>query len=287
MNKSSLLILIVAIIVSFSFQSEPKNPLLEFKEQIDAQDEVLLEKGFDNSDVSKRWYIADQLMISLYNLNQKGTEISALDEGLTFTDKSLLGLQVFDQKVGQTHIGVSYDFLRTEDDIGLFFHVRSVPLNSSSTIFLLLYNRLENNQTFCKGPCPSIETFHIMMLNNKTGKYNITAKQEESNFYKKLALNGELRYWPPWQEADPIPPYLVSGGSLIPDSIKEEGKSIKFDTHWGRCRPGGPCYDDMIISWVYANKTLRATHYVDSYQSDWNEEKQIYEYKVERVDLDP
>lgn len=136
-----------------------------------------------------------------------------------------------------------------------------------------------------------MSTFHIIGYNITNGRYIITAKQEESNFFKEIVIPGKLKYVNKVRVGNEIvsltiPPYSL-GGRLIPESVETKGKVVKFDTGTSRCITGTPCYDDLIVSWVCIDNKLIATHYVDKYRGDWNEAQQKYESKEDRIKMSP
>lgn len=324
MNRPILIFTMSLMLITQIANSMKIDPFIKFKESVDSYDDELVDRGFSDKDVLAWWGIADQNVLSVYNDFLQGEsppnylkkmpntdaeylkEISVTPECVNLTyyttqPPDFLANEIKNQQVkkwtylsvsscGQGSIRWAYNELRPPDGASQEFSVSIMPLTTDNTIFFVELKKSGVGTGKNYHSLPTIETFRIMVVNISTGKSEITAKLEESNFFKQIIIPGKLKYWNKTMAGEkltnlPISKYDLAWG-LNRDTIRVEGKTIKFETRTSRCMiGGGPCYDEMITSWVYANKKLIATHYIDKYRGDWNENKRQYEYKEDKVQL--
>jgi len=280
--RKFIILPIMVIILSGLLYAEVESPVIILRESIDAYNKTLFNRKFSNQDALEWWKISDHFVLYLLNNELKGENFTL---SLAKYDDQKIGnvkISVFDTKIGS---GVSfyYTFPRPPEGLEQRFSIGLLPLKADNSVYMAQYEALWIEDANPHNPPAIIYTFRILEKNRVNGNYEIIERFENTNLYKKVITAGKIKY-----RGNKIKPAYQWNAILDRDSIQYSNGAIHFDTRYIACPAGWLCYQNIYVSWVYANGKLVATQYreVDPY-ANYDEKSGNYLGKDITVKLSP
>ena len=230
-----------------------------FRQKMESYDSGINDVRFTCEASSEWWKLADDFVLTIVNDASKYK--NPQDYFGDIKNKEIQGIKVNFNDSG--FIGFNYNGQRPviENKNTLYANnwlsISIRPLTEDRSIYYVGYYRIWYEFPNAEGRILSLGTFRIIEKNAESGKYKITAKQEESNFYKHIIQQGKFKYLDenqvPFCEWDPHFEKYES---------KENGSVVVFQLLYILGVSGSPMQNQMYVTWIYGpGKKLKATNY--------------------------
>jgi hypothetical protein len=216
-----------------------------------------------NEDDVKKWCkITEDFILSLFNEEAKNKNLlaymddykSKLPEDMTFSIRNNQAATIYYKTCCGPQCAPSE------------FSLKIVEMDSARSIYYVSYGKGWWDFPNCEGDLIEGGKSLIMEKNPKTGKYYISARFEDSNFYRDFVNTGKLGEMVGIKGKGK--PYGDAGVLETEyDPITSINGEIRFNTELNNCKPGGPSCHEMYLYWIYdMNKKLRCLYFLDRYQ---------------------
>jgi hypothetical protein len=261
--------------------SEPNGPYSEFKTRMDSYNKTLFSRTFTKKDALAWWDISDSFVLSLLNSMPKTSSPSKYLSKLNGKEISAIGIVYTPGK--NNKIILEYNMERPPTRERQYIDITISPLISDDSILFVQYFCIWRISPKTDDPNSNISSFRILERDSNTGKYKITARNEDTNFYRKVIAKAKIKD----EDGSIIPDYLLNVG-LRDSSIKYRGTAILFDVQYPLCTPGSQCFKWLTVNYEYKNHLLIATKYemlIQKYKYD--SEKGMWQSKTDVFRLSP
>jgi len=232
------------------------DPFVDFRNGLATYNSSLYDRNFTNNDALEWWALEDRFILSVFNSLKTGQSIK--DFFAPYNGKTFKGLDiaVYDDKNRGYEIDIGLSILRPSSNERQNFGIQIRPLNGDDSVFFVDYRCVWREIPRSKGPSSLIGTFRILEKDARYSKYRITARNEETIFFKQFVIPGKLRHG----RSEAIPPYRW-GGVLAEGSILNSKSGIVFDVICSLCPTQEPCYHDITVTYIYRGCKLLAKKY--------------------------
>jgi len=260
MKKFILTFLAYFIMSLQTSNSQFDETVSNYKSSLDKYIATIIDKNYEAQDSLALWNLMDQFTLSIFNdvvKNEELLQVLGPYDKATIDDIKLS----LNRKPGRSSFGFAYQFARPPKGIEQDFGISITQLTKSDRPYFVIDWALWSESPVAERQKASqplyIRTFRIVDKIAKTGQYEITAKQEETNFFKRFVFPGKIKhraYTKPW---------FTFGGELDASSIKCTKSGIYFDIWYSLCSAGQACYHDVTVTYSYRNGKLSATKYYE------------------------
>lgn len=266
MKSNQVMVVLMVALASSTTLAVETGIFSNFKQEMESYDSRINDFCFTCEASSEWWQIADNFVLSIMNSSLK--DKPPKDYFGDINDQKIQGIKVNFNDKG--FIGFSYYGPRPVVENGHIYYnnnemsISIRPLTEDRSLYYVGYYRLWYELPNAEGRILGLGTFRILEKNDKTGKYEISATQEESNFYRRIINPGKFKY---------------IGGNQVPFcewnphfEKHENDPLVKFELLYIIGLSGSPLQNKMYVSWTYGpDKKLKAIQYrYNSYDSRYD-----------------